>query len=289
MADSAMCHLGISTLLGSRRSEVVSGDVYKHAAPPANKATSSESTQSTAEPEVTAVAPAARATALAQEKGSALGERLRAIPSSGAARKFVTLGDLRGSSGSAFEGSLKDASKEGFAFCLGPLGRPRDEFYAVKGPWMLRFKKNSAGAKSYGVPIPLDGAEVTPVGDTEFEISNYHVKDDFLGKGLSDFAGGTFVHSVLVRLAAPSDESRDAWVASLNAQVKRLAEGQARKRRAAADIPGVGRSNSEKTTATVAAVGGVAARVFADFEAEEEYAVLGHHRPDLVVPFPGAF
>jgi len=199
----------------------------------------------------------------------------------------VALGELRGSTGALIEGPLQDASPAGIACCVGPLAGARGAFYAVKGPWMLKFRSSSDGARCVGVPIPLDGAEVGEVGDTGLEITNCHIKDTFLGKGLSDYAGDTFVHSVEVRLEARSQEARDEWVRVLQAQISRLADNHARKvaaRAATAENGCVVRAVSCKTIGTAAAVNSLASTMFADFEEEEEFAVLGHHRPDLTLP-----
>jgi len=225
-------------------------------------------------------------------RGEALGARLGKLPAADGRRRRVTLGGLRGSTGALLEGPLKDVSPEGIVCCIGPFAGAREAFFAVKGPWMLKFKGRSNGARCVGVPIPLDGAEVKAIGDTELEITNCHIKDAFLGKGLSDLAGDTFVHSVQVCLEARSQEARDEWVRVLQAQIAKLAERHARKAAAAvanADSGCVVRATTCKTTGTAAAVNSLASRIFADFEEEEEFAVLGRHRPDLVSPFPGTF
>merc|ERR1719343_1023135 len=100
---------------------------------------------------------------------------------------------------------------------------------------MLKFRSSSNGARCVGVPIPLDGAEARAIGDTELEITNCHIKDAFLGKGLSDLAGSTFVHSVQVCLEARSQEARDEWVRVLQVQTAKLAETRARREAAAAE------------------------------------------------------
>lgn len=241
--------------------------------------------------------PGAPASLLLSKRGAPLGARLQNVsPTQGHhQRRYITLRELRGSTGAVQEGPLRDLSREGMSCCIGPFGRKTEAFYAVKGPWMLKFKNGSAGARSTGVPIPLDGAEVRAVGDTEFAIRNCHVKDDFLGKGLSAFAGNTFVHSVCFCLEAGTPEKRDEWVTALRQHVERLAQGQARRAPKAADSVGVARSatgrseRSEKTTATAVSVNNLAARIFADFEEDEEFAVLRSQRPDLISPFPGGF
>jgi len=242
-----------------------------------------------------AEAPERRAALRMLERGRALGERLKNAAGSGGRRsRKVTLKELRGSTGAVTEGHLRETSGEGAVCCVRPfgLGRPRAafSFYAVKGAWLLKFKDGSAGAKCCGVPIPLDGATVRAAeGSSEFEVSNVHVKDHFLGKGMSSLAGDTFVHTVHCCFAAPNPESRDEWVRTLQAHVWKLAQRQARKILATESSGQVSQSKSLKTTATAAAVNSSAAESFVDFEEEEEFAVLGQRRPDLVGPFSAPF
>jgi len=231
-------------------------------------------------------APGARTPAPRPAKpAEALGLRLRNVTTTQGRRRRVTLGQLRGSTGALREGPLWDLSAESGGCCAWPLAHQREAFYAVKGSWMLKFRRSSDGARCVGAPIPLDGARVRAVGDTEFEVTNRHAKEDFLGKGISGSASGTFVHSVCVLLEARSREARDGWVTALCAQVARLRERQER-RALLSRRDGPERQVSDRTVATAAAIDGLASRLFVEFEEDEEFAALGLGWPDLVSAVP---
>lgn len=222
--------------------------------------------------------------AAAGERGRALSERLRGITANAVGFvECLRLGQVRGTTGTIQEGMLKEEPDKAFMCCSG--SNKVSQFFAIKGPWMLRFKKDKDSAVAFGVPIPLDGATVMAIGELEFEVSNVHVKDEFYGKeallGIHKDARKTFEHSVQKQFEAPSQEARDEWVQKLQCHIGMLKECLARKmQNLSKEVP------RTLTTGTAAEVNSSSAALFAQFELELEVEVfkLQVSASDVITP-----
>jgi len=195
-------------------------------------------------------------------------------------RTTIALEELRGTRGSAHEGYLDEVVDS----CIACWSGARRGYFAVKGPWILRFRNDRGDARSMGLPIPLDGAKVQELGKVGLRLVNTHVKDDFCGKAMLEIyepsAIRSFTHSICLELFATTAEVRDQWLQTLRGQVEKLAQRASGKtdmayRKTNSNISEISAFSAD----SAAVVDSYAAALFALWEKEEELEYLSGLRP----------